>query len=59
MRPEDEPRLHIALLQPEIGPNAGNVGRLCLGLGARLHLIHPLGFQTDDKAHITWGANIH
>ena len=45
-----EPLLHIALMQPEIGPNAGNAGRLCLGIGARLHLIHPLGFQTDDRA---------
>lgn len=45
-----EPLLHVALLHPEIGPNAGNVGRLCLGLGARLHLVHPLGFQTDAKA---------
>ena len=44
------PALHIALVHPEIGPNAGNAGRLCLGLGARLHLVHPLGFQTDDKA---------
>lgn len=42
--------LHIALMQPEIGPNAGNIGRLCLGVGAHLHLVHPLGFQTDDKA---------
>ncbi len=50
MRPEGSARLHIALLHPEIGPNAGNVGRLCLGLGATLHLVHPLGFQTDDKA---------
>ncbi len=45
-----EPLLHIALLNPEIGPNSGNVGRLCLGVGARLHLVHPLGFSTDDKA---------
>ena len=44
------PPLHVALLHPEIGPNTGNAGRLCLGLGARLHLVHPLGFQTDDKA---------
>ena len=42
--------MHIALMEPEIGPNAGNIGRLCLGLNAQLHLIHPLGFQTDDKA---------
>lgn len=45
-----DPVFHVALLHPEIGPNAGNAGRLCLGLGARLHLVHPLGFQTDDKA---------
>lgn len=44
------PRLHIALVRPEIGPNAGSVGRLCLAIGARLHLVHPLGFQTDEKA---------
>ena len=44
------PRLHIALVEPEIGPNTGNVGRLCLGVGARLHLVHPLGFRIDDKA---------
>ena len=44
------PPLHIALIQPEIGPNTGNIGRLCLGVGARLHLIHPLGFSTSDKA---------
>lgn len=44
------PALHIALMNPQIGPNTGNIGRLCLGIGARLHLIHPLGFRTDDKA---------
>ena len=43
-------KLHVALMEPEIGPNTGNIGRICLGLGAQLHLIHPLGFQTDDKA---------
>jgi len=37
-------------MNPEIGPNTGNIGRLCLGVGARLHLVHPLGFKTDDKA---------
>ncbi len=45
-----EPLLHIVLYNNEIGPNAGNAGRLCLGLGARLHLVHPLGYQTDEKA---------
>ncbi|MCP4807517.1 MAG: tRNA (cytidine(34)-2'-O)-methyltransferase [Proteobacteria bacterium] len=42
--------LHIALLNPEIPGNTGNIGRLVVGLSARLHLIHPLGFQTDEKA---------
>ena len=44
------PPLHVALVHPEIGPNTGNIGRLCLGIGARLHLVHPLGFSTSDKA---------
>ena len=44
------PSVHIALLNPEIGPNAGNIGRLCLGIRASLHLVHPLGFDTGDKA---------
>jgi tRNA (cytidine/uridine-2'-O-)-methyltransferase len=45
-----EPNFHIALICPEIAPNTGNAGRLCLAVGARLHLVHPLGFQTDEKA---------
>ncbi|MFZ5482173.1 MAG: tRNA (cytidine(34)-2'-O)-methyltransferase [Myxococcota bacterium] len=45
-----EPLFHIALVHPEIPQNTGNVGRLCLAVGARLHLVHPLSFQTDEKA---------
>lgn len=41
---------HVALVEPEIPPNTGNVARLCAATGARLHLVHPLGFQTDEKA---------
>jgi tRNA (cytidine/uridine-2'-O-)-methyltransferase len=41
--------LHIALYQPEIPPNTGNIIRLCANTGAQLHLIHPLGFAVDDK----------
>ncbi len=44
------PRMHIALIHPEIAPNTGNIGRLCLGVGATLHLVHPLGFSTSEKA---------
>jgi len=41
--------LHIALYQPEIPPNTGNIIRLCANTGAQLHLIHPLGFAWEDK----------
>ncbi|HET8701160.1 MAG TPA: tRNA (cytidine(34)-2'-O)-methyltransferase [Nitrococcus sp.] len=41
--------LHVVLLEPEIPPNTGNVIRLCANTGARLHLIHPLGFCMDDR----------
>jgi tRNA (cytidine/uridine-2'-O-)-methyltransferase len=44
------PRFHIALYHPEIPQNTGNIGRLCLGIGARLHLVHPLSFDTSEKA---------
>jgi len=44
-----EPRFHIALFQPEIPQNTGNVGRLCAITGTRLHLIHPLGFTITDR----------
>lgn len=40
---------HVALYQPEIPPNTGNVIRLCANAGATLHLIHPLGFELDDR----------
>ena len=39
----------IALYQPEIPPNTGNILRLCANTGCRLHLIHPLGFSLDEK----------
>ena len=40
---------HIVLYQPEIPPNTGNIIRLCANTGATLHVIHPLGFELDDK----------
>ncbi len=39
---------HIVLHQPEIPPNTGNLMRLCVNTGNRLHLIRPLGFDLDD-----------
>jgi tRNA (cytidine/uridine-2'-O-)-methyltransferase len=41
--------LDIALYQPEIPPNTGNIIRLCANTGSALHLIHPLGFTLQDK----------
>jgi tRNA (cytidine/uridine-2'-O-)-methyltransferase len=40
---------HIVLVEPEIPPNTGNIARTCSVTGTVLHLIHPLGFSTDDK----------
>ncbi len=39
----------MVLVEPEIPPNTGNVGRLCMATSARLHLVEPLGFNLDDK----------
>jgi tRNA (cytidine/uridine-2'-O-)-methyltransferase len=41
--------IHVVLFEPEIPPNTGNVMRLCANSGARLSLIHPLGFELDNK----------
>ncbi len=41
--------LHLALVSPEIPWNTGNVGRTALAVGARLHLVEPLGFSLDDR----------
>lgn len=41
--------LHIALVEPEIPPNTGNVARLCAATGCQLHLVEPLGFRIDDR----------
>lgn len=43
-------RFEIVLVAPEIPPNTGNVGRLCVATQSGLHLIKPLGFSIDDKA---------
>jgi tRNA (cytidine/uridine-2'-O-)-methyltransferase len=43
------PTFHIVLYEPEIHHNAGNVGRTCVALGAKLWLVRPLGFRLDDR----------
>jgi tRNA (cytidine/uridine-2'-O-)-methyltransferase len=42
--------LHVALWEPEIPPNTGNIARLCAATGAELHLIGRLGFRLDDRS---------
>jgi tRNA (cytidine/uridine-2'-O-)-methyltransferase len=51
--------IRLALYQPEIPPNTGNLIRLCANSGAQLHLIHPLGFDTDDRALRRAGLDYH
>ena len=41
---------NVVLVEPEIPPNTGNIGRLCLATGSTLHLVKPLGFSIDDRA---------
>ncbi|MBR6921838.1 MAG: tRNA (uridine(34)/cytosine(34)/5-carboxymethylaminomethyluridine(34)-2'-O)-methyltransferase TrmL, partial [Clostridia bacterium] len=41
--------INIALIEPEIPQNTGNIARTCAAVGASLHLVKPLGFEIDDK----------
>ncbi|MFM9994617.1 MAG: tRNA (cytidine(34)-2'-O)-methyltransferase [Phycisphaerales bacterium] len=66
------PIFHVVLHEPEIPNNTGNIGRTCVATACALHLIRPLGFDTDEKAcrragldywprldvreHDSWGA---
>jgi tRNA (cytidine/uridine-2'-O-)-methyltransferase len=50
---------HIALFEPEIPPNTGNIIRLCANTGASLHLIEPLGFKLEDKQLRRAGLDYH
>lgn len=61
-----QPLLHVVLYQPEIPPNAGNIGRSCVAVGAKLWLVRPLGFEISEKQlrragldywqHLEWEA---
>lgn len=42
--------LHVALVEPEIPPNTGNIARLCAATGSVLHLVGRLGFRIDEHA---------
>lgn len=50
---------HIALFEPEIPPNTGNIIRLCANTSASLHLIEPLGFKLEDKQLKRAGLDYH
>lgn len=42
-------RVSVALIAPQIAPNTGNIGRLCVATGSALHLVRPLGFGLSDR----------
>ena len=54
---------NIVLVEPEIPPNTGSIARLCGATDAVLHLVHPLGFSTDDKhlkrAGLDYWSQVH
>ena len=43
-------KLNIVMVEPEIPQNTGNIARTCAATGAKLHLVHPLGFDISEKA---------
>ena len=52
-------KFQIALYEPRIAPNTGNIIRLCANIGCPLHLIEPLGFNLDDKQVRRAGLDYH
>lgn len=51
--------LQVALFEPEIPPNTGNIIRLCANTGVQLNLIEPLGFDLDDRSLKRAGLDYH
>lgn len=49
----------VVLVAPEIATNTGNIIRLCANVGARLHLVEPLGFSMDDASLRRAGLDYH
>ena len=43
-------KLNIVLVEPEMPQNTGNIARTCAAIGAKLHLVHPLGFILSEKS---------
>ncbi len=50
---------HIALFEPKIAPNCGNIIRLAANTGCQLHLIEPLGFDFEEKKLRRAGLDYH
>ena len=57
--PLPSPDVEIVLVHPEIAPNTGAIIRLCANVGARLHLVEPLGFELDDRLYARGGLDYH
>ena len=49
MKGYDLMRINIVMVEPEIPQNTGNIARSCAATGAKLHLVHPLGFSISEK----------
>ena len=43
-------KINVVMVEPEIPQNTGNIARTCAAIGAKLHLVHPLGFSISEKA---------
>ena len=43
-------KINIIMVEPEIPQNTGNIARTCAATGSKLHLVHPLGFEINEKA---------
>jgi len=43
-----DPKLEVVLVRPDIAGNTGQIGRSCMAMGCRLHLVHPLGYKITD-----------
>jgi tRNA (cytidine/uridine-2'-O-)-methyltransferase len=53
------PMLEVVLVEPQIATNTGNIIRLCANVGARLHLVGPLGFDMDGASLRRGGLDYH
>ncbi|MGJ8693214.1 MAG: tRNA (cytidine(34)-2'-O)-methyltransferase [Thalassotalea sp.] len=50
---------HIALFEPQIAPNTGNIIRLAANNGCQLHIIEPMGFNLEEKGLRRAGLDYH